>query len=107
MPRLTALDAKLIGSVADGYLSFDCPHPGCGHGLRVPISAAPFHEREPRGEHDYPRAKNGKVKVWQATGEFPETLSLQPSVHIAETDDQGNVIRTICWHGHVTDGATT
>lgn len=103
--RLTELDAELSGTLADGYLWFMCPFPGCSHGIRLPISSAPFHERDPRGEHDYPRARNGKVKVWQASGEFPESLTIQPSVDICEMNEAGEKIRTICWHGHITNGA--
>lgn len=102
--RLTELHAELVGMVAEGMLLLDCPFPTCTHSLRIPISAEAFHEREPRSNSDYPRGKNGKVKVWQASGEFPETLTVTPSIHIAETDDQGNVIRTICWHGWIREG---
>lgn len=63
------------------------------------ISDQPYHE-EP--------GKDGKpVKVWQASGEFPDTLSLSPSVDIVELNEQGEKIRTLCWHGHVTNGDAT
>lgn len=105
--RLTELEAELTGTVADGYLLFLCPHPGCTHMIRVPISSAPFHERDPRDATDYPVSRTGKVKVWQATGEFPETLTLSPSVDIIEANEKGEKIRTLCWHGHIQNGGTT
>jgi hypothetical protein len=37
--------------------------------------------------------------VWQAAGEFPDTLSLSPSVDVKES--KGGPSH---WHGHVTDG---
>jgi len=107
--KLTDLDPKLKGSLQDGVLDFDCPFPACQaagpHRVRVAISAAAFHERAPR-PGEYP-GKNGKVKVWQASGSFPDTLSIQPSIDIIESDAQGNKIRTLCWHGFITNGQAT
>lgn len=101
--RLAALDPELSGSLVDGILKFDCPFAACQargpHRIWVAVSSAPYHEREPRAGEAAVVSRNGKVKVWQATGEFPETVSLQPSVNLV--DDQGN---TTCWHGFVTNG---
>jgi hypothetical protein len=100
--RLTELDPKLVGSLEDGVVTFDCPFPACQakgpHRVRVPVSSAPFHKRDPRpGEHG---SKNdGKVRVWQASGSFPDSLTLVPSINIVDDDD-----KTICWHGHITNG---
>jgi hypothetical protein len=103
---LRDLRPELVGTIADGVLYFDCPFPACQqsphgpHSVRVAISAAPFHERQPRPtEHGN---KDGKVKVWQASGVFPDTLTLAPSVNLV--DDEG---QTICWHGFITNGAVT
>ena len=102
--KLRDLNPHLKGRIADGVLSFDCPHPGCAHRVRVEISHAPYHERAPHiGEARAVKA----VKVWQATGKFPDTLSLLPSIDIIEADEQGNKIRTLCWHGFVTNGEVT
>lgn len=80
---LRDLSPELAGSTANGVLWFDCPRSGCEHQVRVPISQGPYHERDVGG---------GKVKVWQATGEFPDSLSLIPSVNVG------------CWHGFVQNG---
>jgi hypothetical protein len=104
--RLRDLDPHLNGTVSDGVLSFNCPHPGCEHSVRVSISSAPYHERPPRGTMEMMQ-KNGMVKVWQASGEFPDSLSLAPSIDIIEADAHGNKIRTLCWHGFVTNGDVT
>lgn len=102
MIRLSALHPHLHGTLADGALYFDCPFQGCSHSIRVAVSSKPFHERAPRaGEY---AGKNGQIKVWQASGVFPETLTIQPSIDIIEADEQGNKIRTLCWHGHITNG---
>ena len=107
--RLRELNADLVGTVADGVLYFDCPFPACRaapsgpHSIRVPISSAPFHERAPRANE--PTDRRGRVKVWQASGEFPDTLTIKPSIDIIDEDGKGNKVRTRCWHGFVTNGA--
>lgn len=72
--KLKDLDAKLNENV----LTFDCP--SCkdqnAHKIRVPLSPA--------------TDRHGQS--WNHGGEFPETLTLQPSV------DAG------CWHGWITNG---
>jgi hypothetical protein len=102
--RLVDLEPELSGTLADGVLWFDCPFPACqqrgAHRVAVAVSAAAFHEREPRpNELGIIDRKTGKVKVWQASGEFPDSVTLQPSVNIV--DDAG---KTLCWHGHITNG---
>lgn len=91
--KLSDLNPRLKGSLADGVVIFDCPHPGCDHQVRVCVSAGPSFELT--------------VKIWQASGEFPDTLTLTPSIDIVEKDEKGKVIGTRCWHGHVTNGAIT
>src|SRR6266404_3775452 len=98
--RLTALDPELDGTLADGALWLDCPFPACQatgpHRVLVPVSSAPFHERDPRqGDHPGAIRRNGKVKVWQASGMFPDSVTIQPSVNIV-SEETG---QTLCWHG--------
>lgn len=40
-----------------------------------------------------------KTFVWRATGDFPNTISLHPSVHVLEGNGATH------WHGFVRDGA--
>ena len=103
--KLAELEPELVGTVADGLLSFDCPHPSCnrGHRVRVSISAAAFHERPARSQAEM-AGRTGKVKVWQATGVFPDSLTLSPSIDIIEANEKGEKIRTLCWHGFITNG---
>lgn len=103
MTRLRDLDPELFGAVEEGKLYLDCPFPACerGHRVCVMVSSKPYHERP--SEHDPKRV----VKVWQASGEFPDTLTLTPSVDLIEADENGKKIRTLCWHGHITNGAVT
>ena len=90
----------------DGTIWFLCPHAGCSHTIRIPISSKPFHERAPRNAHEHSNGI-GVVKVWQASGQFPDTLTLSPSIDIIEADAKGNKIRTLCWHGHIQNGQIT
>lgn len=99
--KLADLHPELVGSVERGKLYFDCPHPGCAHTVCVLISKQPYHE-EPS---EHPDQK--PVKIWQASGEFPDSLTLSPSIDLVEVDEAGNKIRTICWHGHIQNGAIT
>lgn len=99
--RLTDLNPELVGAVSEGKLYFDCPFPGCNHTVCVMISAQPFHERP--SQHPGQRS----VKYWQASGSFPESLTLQPSIDLVEVNEAGQKIRTICWHGHIRDGNVT
>ena len=110
--KLADLNPRLKGSLADGVVIFDCPHPGCDHQVRVCVSAGPYHER-PKTADEMKFFTPGDpsfeltVKIWQASGEFPDTLTLTPSIDIVEKDEKGKVIGTRCWHGHVTNGAIT
>jgi hypothetical protein len=87
----------------EAVILFDCPK--CGgtvHQVRVVISAEAYHERDPvAGEHS-----DKKVKVWQASGHFPDAFTLVPSVNIVKKDGAGNWI-TDCWHGFITNGEVT
>ena len=74
--KLRDLDPKLSDS---GILRFDCPTcspKGNAHGIRVPLAPAVD--------------KYGQS--WQHTGEFPDTLTLTPSVNAG------------CWHGSIKNG---
>lgn len=76
--RLSELDPKL----ANGFLRFDCPvcsTKGDSHAIRVPL--APQTDRWGQS--------------WHYSGEYPESLTLSPSV------DAG------CWHGNITNGEIT
>lgn len=99
--RLADLHPSLVGSVSEGKIYFDCPFPGCEHMVSVMISAQPFHERP--SQHDGQRP----VKYWQASGSFPESLTLSPSIDLVEVNEKGQKIRTLCWHGHIKDGNVT
>ena len=73
--KLRDLDPKLSDG---GILRFDCPvctPQGDAHGIRVALA---------------PAVENGRS--WQHTGEFPDTLTLHPSVNAG------------CWHGNITNG---
>lgn len=75
---LRDLNPKLSG----GFLRFDCPVCTANdnaHKIRVPL--APATDRFGQS--------------WQHTGEYPDTLTLRPSI------DAG------CWHGHITNGEIT
>lgn len=108
--RLSELDPELTGTLEDGAVWHDCPvcKGGASHRVRTPVTRQPFHEVS----YDPPQFwKNGterKRKFWQASGEFPDTLSLQPSINIVEVNEEtGAVIATRCWHGFITNGEAT
>jgi hypothetical protein len=98
---LSQLNPQLRGTVADGVLRLNCPHPGCSHRLVLRLTAGAPHWVQ------RPESPGRKEYVWQASGSFPDSLSLQPSVDVIEADAQGNKIRTLCWHGHITNGDVT
>ena len=107
--RLADLHPVLQGSLDDGWLHFDCPVCGNKHQVAIHVSRAPFHHRAARpGDHP---SHDGTVKVWQASGEFPNSLTLQPSINIVVgiKDEHENIIgwKTDCWHGFVTTGTIT
>ncbi|MCU1384990.1 MAG: hypothetical protein JWL71_3687 [Acidobacteria bacterium] len=93
MLRLSALNPALHDN---GFLSFDCP---VGHPHRITIPISP--EADPR--------------PWAQTGEFPDSLSLTPSV-LAHTAAPNNPdllgaeydAASLCgWHGFITNGEVT
>ncbi len=94
--RLADLDPQLKGTISDGAIIFDCPFPACNrsHRVRVAISAQPYHE------------SNG-MKYWQASGSFPDSLTLNPSIDLVELNAQGQKVRTLCWHGWIKNGDVT
>lgn len=74
--KLKELNPKLSDN---GILRFDCPScslKGDAHGIRVPLAPAV-------DQHG---------QSWNHTGQFPDTLTLTPSV------DAG------CWHGWIRSG---
>lgn len=73
--RLRDLDPKMTGTNENGWLRFDCPLPGHSHSIRVPLGTS----------------------HWTASGEFPDTLTLTPSVNADSAEFP-------CWHGHITNG---
>ncbi len=99
MARLRDLDARLKGTATDGWLNFDCPVCAgigpVGHQVRVRISDQPTHADA-----------EGNL-VWQASGEFPDSLTLSPSIDVIEVDGEGKKVGTSCWHGFVKDGDAT
>ena len=85
--KLADLDPKLQGTLDDGFVIFDCPFPGHTHRQYVKVHRAPF-------------AKVNGQNTWEARGEFPDTLSLFPSVN-ADSPSYP------CWHGFITNGEVT
>jgi hypothetical protein len=86
MVPLSALDPKLS---AEGILTFDCP--ACTPDLpssRVTDKSEQHRIRIPLK----PAAPNSNGATWDHSGEFPLTLSLNPSVDVG------------CWHGYVLSG---
>lgn len=77
----------------NGYLSFDCP---IGHPHRITI----------------PTDKSKHDGAWSRSGEFPDTLTLSPSIlaHTAEPNDwdlrgdDWKKASTCGWHGFIRNG---
>jgi len=74
--KLRELDPKL--SAATGILVFNCPCGRCGGRIRLRVNSEP--SRDP------------KALQWKMTGEFPDSLTLTPSINAG------------CWHGYIRDG---
>ena len=88
--RLADLNPKLEGVLDEGILRFDCPL-GHAHKIRVPVG------------------RYGKEFGWAALGNFPDSLTLSPSIHAimaepAKPDDPEGK-RECGWHGFIRDGA--
>lgn len=79
---------------------FTCPV----HGPPCLLSVA-FHRGEP---FEFKARIDDKTttKVWKATGEFPDSFTLEPSVHVHAYDLVGitNGEAKTHWHGHVWSG---
>ncbi len=80
---------------------FRCPvHPGggCHQGVwfKNPIDGGAVYVN-PDPNPKWP------TKHWQRTGDTFEALTLSPSVHVHDTDADGNRAGTH-WHGHITNG---
>lgn len=80
--KLRDLNPKLEGTVAKGVLIFDCPLSG-KHRLRIPIHSAAYAEVD-------------GVKHWHAEGDYPDSITLAPSIN-----------ETQCWHGWIVKGEIT
>lgn len=105
--RLSDLAPKLAGTVEKGVLRFRCPlgaacpfsyGDGTPHWIRVHIHAAPFAEIDGN-------------KHWQASGVYPDGLTLAPSIneYSLELDGEGKPVepQRIAiqgWHGFITAG---
>lgn len=100
--KLSELDPVLKGSPVKGQLHFDCPHPGCHHRIVIQVSDQPYHEYPLNPEAVEPPPTI--IKVWQASGEFPDSLTITPSIDIVEVNEKGEKIKTACWHGHIING---
>lgn len=70
-------------------LHFTCPKDGCLILVRF-TRDKPFHKLD---KH---------TGVWEASGEFPDTFTLTPSVDVLEHEDGPSH-----WHGHVTNGVAS
>lgn len=105
--RLSELDPRLHGTVRKGVLIHDCPV--CrDHKVRTPISAQPFHEEHYSPKRFWKDGTEWTKKIWQASGAFPDTLTLAPSINIVEVNlETGAAIKTLCWHGHIQNGEVT
>lgn len=99
MMRLADLKPKLLGTLEAGVVVFDCPS-GAKHRLRIHVRRGPAGDG-PRLDAE-PAAT---VRYWQATGEFPESLTLSPSVNEQHVDPETGSVVHQCWHGHIRDGA--
>jgi hypothetical protein len=88
--RLRDLHPTLKGSRTFGVLSFDCPS-GKPHKIRVHVHSAPYAEI------------NG-VKYWQVNGEFPDTLTVSPSINEQHIDLATGEVKYQCWHGTISGG---
>lgn len=82
--RLADLNPKLSGSLDAGTLRFDCPIPEHGHKIRVPLGTS----------------------YWRASGEFPDGLTVIPSINAANLTLSANVaaLDGCRWHGNITNG---
>lgn len=108
--RLSELHAEMTGTLEDGAVWHDCPvcKGDASHRVRTPVTRQPFHELSYDPPQHWGNGTERKRKFWQATGEFPETLTLSPSINIVEVDEEtGAVLGTRCWHGHIQNGAVT
>lgn len=98
--NLRDLNPRLKGSVEEGVLVFDCPS-GKPHSIRVYIHSKPY------GEKIAPMATCGCGKshrYWQAQGEFPDSLTLTPSINEQHTNPKTGKVEFQCWHGTIIGG---
>lgn len=87
--QLSDLNPTLSGDMGNGVVEFDCP----GHAdVRITI---PF-RHQTAGDVD-------GVHYWQATGSFPDTLTLIPSIRMSYRDVDGKDVDEL-WHGFITKG---
>jgi hypothetical protein len=92
--RLSDLDPQLVGTLEGGRLHFTCPFPGHRHGIVIYVHREPYGEKVP----DPALCGCGEPhRFWQAIGEFPDTLTLVPSINADSPEYR-------CWHGFITNG---
>lgn len=105
--RLRDLNPELEGTVANGVLKHDCPV--CKtHRVHTPISAQPFHAESYSPKAFWENGTERMRKIWQASGEYPDTLTLSPSIDLIEVDPKtGAKVKTLCWHGFISNGEVT
>lgn len=87
--RLTDLNPRLDGQ----FLILDCPCGKCGSGLRLPVGAEQSH--------------SAAAPVWKMIGDFPDTISLHPSILVYPWRDaklKGNEHFCQGWHGFIVNG---
>lgn len=83
--KLTDLNPKLEGTLDEGFLRFNCPL-GHDHKIRVPVG------------------RYGDRRGWEASGEYPTTVTLTPSIHAITTQANTDGIEPCGWHGFITNG---
>jgi hypothetical protein len=94
--RLIDLDPRLKGTLEDGVLLFLCPLGGdCPFG--------PFHTLRVRVGRTAGQQPDGTYR-WAATGAYPDTLSLSPSINEYEVEPDTNRVVRQGWHGFIRHG---
>ncbi len=85
--KLSELNPKLEGTVEKGVVVFDCPKGK--HRLGIPIHSQGYVDG---------------IRHWQASGTFPDTLTLTPSINETHNDPNTGEVVFQCWHGFITNG---
>lgn len=85
MRRLVELNPNMIGDV----LILDCPCGVCVSRIRVHVGKK--------------QEKRGEVCYWSMEGEFPDTLSLAPSIRVTPSKED----QCLGWKGWIIKGMVT